>query len=121
MFRGHRRKVRILFALLDILIVGIAFELAYFSRVRMEFSHNFFQTPPVQALLAGWSMVVWLALGFWWDLYDRLDSAHPRVILRDAFRQCLMGAASLVLFEYLLRMDLSRAFVGLFAGYAWFA
>jgi exopolysaccharide biosynthesis polyprenyl glycosylphosphotransferase len=119
MFRGHRRKVRMLFALLDILIVGIAFELAYFTRVRMEFSHNFFQTAPMQALLMGWSMVVWLALGYWWDLYDRIDSAHPRVILRDAFRQCLTGAASLVLFEYLLRMDLSRAFVGLFAGYAW--
>lgn len=119
MFRGHRRKVRILFGLLDILIVAISFELAYWTRVRLEFSHNFFQTSSVETLLMGWSMLVWLTLGYWWDLYDRIDSAHPRVILRDAFRQCLMGAASLVLFEYLLRMDLSRAFVGLFAAYAW--
>jgi exopolysaccharide biosynthesis polyprenyl glycosylphosphotransferase len=119
MFRGHRRKVRILFALLDILIVAISFELARWTRARMELSHNFFLTPPVEALLMGWSMLVWLALGYWWDLYDRIDSAHPRVILRDAFRQCLIGAASLILFEYLRRMDLSRGFVGLFAGYSW--
>jgi exopolysaccharide biosynthesis polyprenyl glycosylphosphotransferase len=119
MFRGHRRKVRTLFGLLDILIVGAAFELAYWTRVRMELSHTFFLTPPVEALLMGWSMVVWLALGYWWELYDRIDSAHPRVILRDAFRQCLTGAASVILFEYLRRMDLSRAFVGFFAAYAW--
>jgi FlaA1/EpsC-like NDP-sugar epimerase len=41
------------------------------------------------------------------------------VILRDTFRQCLTGAASVILFEYLRRMDLSRAFVGFFAAYAW--
>jgi exopolysaccharide biosynthesis polyprenyl glycosylphosphotransferase len=119
MFRGHRRKVRTLFGLLDILIIAAAFELAYWTRVRMELSHTFFLTPPVEALLMGWSMVVWLALGYWWELYDRIDSAHPRVILRDTFRQCLTGAASVILFEYLRRMDLSRAFVGFFAAYAW--
>jgi exopolysaccharide biosynthesis polyprenyl glycosylphosphotransferase len=70
-------------------------------------------------LLMGLSMVVWVSLGYWWELYDRIDSAHPRIILRDTFRQCLMGAASVILFEYLRRMDLSRAFVGFFAGYAW--
>ena len=70
--------MRILFALLDILIVAISFELARWTRARMELSHNFFLTPPVEALLMGWSMLVWLALGYWWDLYDRIDSAHRR-------------------------------------------
>jgi len=119
MFRGHRRKVRMLFGLLDILIVGIAFELAYATRVRLELSHNFFLTAPVKALLLGVSMLIWIALGYWWELYDRIDAAHPRVILRDAFRQCLTGAVFVILFEYVQRMDLSRAFVALFAAYAW--
>jgi exopolysaccharide biosynthesis polyprenyl glycosylphosphotransferase len=119
MFRGHRRKVRILFGLLDILIVGLAFELAYLTRARMELARTFFLTPAESALLMGVSMVAWVALGYWWELYDRIDSAHPRVILRDTFRQCLMGVAALILFEYLDRMDLSRPFVALFAGYAW--
>jgi exopolysaccharide biosynthesis polyprenyl glycosylphosphotransferase len=119
MFRGHRRKVRILFGFLDILIVGVAFELAYLTRARMDLTRAFFLTPAESALLMGVSMVAWVALGYWWELYDRIDSAHPRVILRDTFRQCLMGVAALILFEYLDRMDLSRPFVALFAGYAW--
>ena len=119
MFRGHRRKARILFGLSDIVIVALAFELAYTTRVRMELDHTFFLAPTVKALLLGWSMVVWVALGYWWELYDRIDAAHPRVILRDVFRQCLLGAAFLILFEYLRRLDLSRSFVLLFASYAW--
>src|SRR6202451_530336 len=118
MFRGHRRKVRILFGLLDILIVGLAFELAYLTRARMDLARTFFLTPAESALLMGVSMVAWVGLGYWWELYDRIDSAHPRVILRDTFRQCLVGVASLILFEYLDRMDLRRPIVALFAGYA---
>jgi exopolysaccharide biosynthesis polyprenyl glycosylphosphotransferase len=60
-----------------------------------------------------------VGLGYWWEIYDRIDAAHPRVILRDAFRQCLLGTAFLVLFQYLLRLDLSRFFVALFATTAW--
>lgn len=120
MFRGHHRKVRILFGLSDILLIGVAFELAYATRVHMPLhQHVFFLTPPVKGLLMSWSMGMWVALGYWWELYDRIDSAHPRVLLRDAFRQCLTGIALLILFEYLQRLDLSRPFVALFAAYAW--
>src|SRR5579863_1564480 len=115
MFRGHHRKVRAIFAILDVLIVAIAFELAYWTRVHLELTRTFFLTLPVQALLLGWSIVVWVALGYWWELYDRMDAAHPSVILRDAFRQCLTGAASVILLEFLSRLDLSRPFVALFA------
>ena len=119
MFRGHHRNVRILFGLSDILLVVLAFELAYVTRVRLELEHTFFLTSPVKVLLMGWSMLVWVGLGYWWEIYDRIDAAHPQMILRDAFQQCLLGAASVILFEYLQRMDLSRSFVALFGAYAW--
>jgi exopolysaccharide biosynthesis polyprenyl glycosylphosphotransferase len=118
-FRGHHRKVRILFGISDILLIGVAFELAYATRGRLALEHFFALPRPEKALLAGWSMLVWIALGYWWELYDHIDTAHPRLILRDAFHQCLLGAASVILFEYFQRMDLSRAFVALFAVYAW--
>jgi len=44
----------------------------------------------------GWSMLIWVGLGYWWEIYDHIDAAHPRLILRDAFRQCLLGAASVI-------------------------
>jgi exopolysaccharide biosynthesis polyprenyl glycosylphosphotransferase len=108
-----------LFAFADVLIIAVAFQLAYWTRTRLELQHLFFLTGPTKVLLLGWSIVVWVALGFWWELYDRIDAAHVPVILRDAFQQCLAGAASIILLEYLRRMDLSRAFVGLFAVLSW--
>ena len=113
MFRGHHRKVRILFGLADLLIVAAAFQLAYWTRSRLTLEHYFSLTPAVRSILLLWSLAVWVSLGFWWELYDRVNAANVRVILRDAFRQCLLGAASIILLEYLLRWDLSRSFVGL--------
>src|SRR5258706_1681390 len=127
--RGHHRKVRILFGLSDILLIGLAFWAAYWIRTRLgtaawtpmrsEFRRTFFLTTPICVLLAGWSMLIWVLLGYWWEIYDHIDSAHPRVILRDAFRQCALGAASVVLLQFLLRLDLSRSFLALFAVSAW--
>lgn len=65
------------------------------------------------------SVLCSLAIGYWFNLYEKLDSAHPSVVIRDTFRQCSLGAACLVLADYLLRLDLSRFFVVLFAAYAW--
>lgn len=119
MFRGHHRKVRILFGFADLLIVALAFQLAYWTRTRLSLEHYFSIAPAERALLLTWSLVVWVALGLWWEVYDRIDAADIRVLLRDTFRQCLLGAASIVLLEYLLRLDLSRSFVGLFAAWSW--
>ncbi len=129
MFRAHHRKVRILFGLFDILLIGLAFWAAYWTRTRLGslnweplrsgFGRVFYLTAPECVLLVGFSMLVWVALGFWWSIYDRIDSSDPRVILRDAFRQCLLGAASVVLLQFLMRLDLSRSFLALFAVSSW--
>jgi exopolysaccharide biosynthesis polyprenyl glycosylphosphotransferase len=118
-FRGHHRRARILFGIADIVLIALAFELAYTTRQRLDLVNLFYLTEPVKALLLGWSMLTWVAVGYWFELYDHIDTAHPRVILRDVFRQCLVGAASIILFEYLRRMELSRSFVALFSAYAW--
>jgi exopolysaccharide biosynthesis polyprenyl glycosylphosphotransferase len=118
-FRGHHRKVRILFGLADVLIVALAFQLAYWMRARLTLEHVFFLSFKTRAVLLVWSAALWVVLGLWWETYDRVDAAHTRVIIRDAFRQCLVGAASIILVEYVLRLDLSRSFVGLFAALSW--
>src|SRR6202162_4801328 len=121
-FRGHHRKVRLLFGLSDIVLTALAFLLAYRVRVALDyihFEHDFHVAAPVQVLLLGGSMIVWVAVGTWWQIYDRIDAAHPRIILRDTFRQCLLGAVAIVLFEFALRLDLSRSFLAMFAGFNW--
>ncbi|HEY7334240.1 MAG TPA: sugar transferase [Bryobacteraceae bacterium] len=120
MFQGHHARVRVLFGASDILLLALAFRLAYWLRARMELTHEFYIIPPQVAALLGWAMVVWVGLGYWWEIYDSIDAADQRTILRDAFRQCLLGSILLVLFEYSLRLDLSRSFVAMFAGLTWF-
>lgn len=119
MYSRHHRNVRVLFALSDVLLTALAFEAAYQTRTRLGLEHLFYIDVPVKALLLGWSVAVWVAFGYWFNLYERLDSAHTRIILRDTFRQCATGAVAVVVFQFALRLDLSRPFLVLFAIYAW--
>jgi exopolysaccharide biosynthesis polyprenyl glycosylphosphotransferase len=118
--RGHHRRARLLFSIADLVLIAVAFLLAYWMRARLQLDNVFFLSREVAAALLGWSMVIWVGIGQWFEVYDRVESAHPRVILRDAFRQCLLGMASVVLFQYALRLELSRPFVAMFAGWTWF-
>ncbi|MCX6625539.1 MAG: exopolysaccharide biosynthesis polyprenyl glycosylphosphotransferase [Acidobacteria bacterium] len=129
MFTRHHRKVRVLFGLSDVVLTALAFEAAYQTRYWLRipgalgewltFHEVFYIAVPVKALLLGFSLLLWLLLGLWIQVYDRLDSAHPRVILRDTFRQCGAGIIGVVLFQFVLRLELSRAFISLFAFYSW--
>ena len=109
-----------MFSATDIFLLALAFLLAYWTRTRLSLQHNFYFEPQRGALLLGWSMLVWVGVGYWWEIYDRIDAALPRIILRDAFRQCLLGSVLVVLLQYWLRLDLSRSFLGLFGAYTWF-
>ena len=71
---------------------------------------------PVKALVLGFALLVWVNMGVWLRVYDKLNAGDPRVILRDSVRQCFYGAICLVMFEYTLRLDLSRPFLLLFFG-----
>ncbi len=119
MFSRHYRKVKAIFGATDVLLTSIAFVAAYQTRVRLHLEKNFFIDFPVAALLLVLSAICWVAIGYWFDVYEKLDSAHPSVVLRDTFRQCALGGICLILTEFLLRLDLSRSFVVLVAVYAW--
>lgn len=119
MLARHQRKAKVLFGLSDLLLIALAFEAAYQIRRSLPLENIFFLTPPVKALLLGFAALVWVALGYWLQVYERLDSAQARVILRDTFKQCAWGTTGVVILEYALRLDLSRSFLGLFALLSW--
>src|SRR5260370_7256301 len=104
----------------DVLLTAIAFEAAYQTRLRWQVSEFvFYLTGRQHFLLLLFAGGIWVLLGRWLGIYGRLDSANPRVLIQDTSRQCGLGAIALVLFEYTLRLDLSRAVVGLIVGYNW--
>lgn len=121
MFSRQHRKARVLFGLSDIFLTTLAFEAAYRTRIWLQLERVFFLTVNDKALVLGFCVLVWVALGAWLRVYDKLNAGDPRVILRDSLRQCVSGAVCLVLFEYVLRLDLSRPFLFLFLCYAWLA
>lgn len=119
MFSRQHRKARVLFGLSDVLLAALAFEAAYQTRILLHLDRVFFLDVPKKALVLGFSLVASLTIGLWLRVYDKLDSGDPRVILRDSTRQCGYSIICLVIFEYFLRLDLSRPFLALFAAYGW--
>jgi exopolysaccharide biosynthesis polyprenyl glycosylphosphotransferase len=123
MFNRRYRSVKVIFGLIDSILISSAFIAAYQTRIRLHFEGKlhfpFYIDFHVATLLLVVSIFCWLAIGYWFNIYEKLDSAHHSVVLRDTLRQCVMGAISLVIAEYMLRLDLSRFFVALFATYAW--
>jgi exopolysaccharide biosynthesis polyprenyl glycosylphosphotransferase len=113
------RKARVLFGISDILLLSLAFVTAYRTRSILHLEHIFFLTPEQMALVLGSAMLAWVSIAWWLEIYEKLDSGHPRVILRDASKQCVYGALCLVVMEYVVRLELSRFFVLLFAALAW--
>ena len=53
MFRGHHRQVRFLFGLSDILLIALAFQLAYATRLRLELEHVFYIESTMKGPAAG--------------------------------------------------------------------
>ena len=119
MFSRQHRKAKVLFGVSDVLLTALAFEAAYQTRLLLHLRRAFFFTVPEKALLLGFSLAAWVIIGLWLGVYDKLDSGDPRVILRDSSRQCGYGVIALVVFEYLMRLDVSRPFLALLAAYSW--
>jgi exopolysaccharide biosynthesis polyprenyl glycosylphosphotransferase len=118
-FSRHHRKIKALFAVTDILFVVLAFEIAYQSRQWMPLEREFYILVQGKALLLGIAMLSWPLAALWLGVYDRLDAAHPRVIFRDSFKQCVLGTVGLILVQFSLRMDLSRVFLAIFGLLTW--
>jgi len=116
---GRHRKARVLFGLSDVLLATLAFEAAYQTRVVLHLERAFYLTVERKALVLAFTLAAWVAMGLWLAVYEKLDIGNPRVILRDAARQCAYGALCMVVFEYVFRLDLSRFFVVVFSLYAW--
>ena len=119
-YSRHHRKARILFGLSDVLLTALAFETAYQIRLALPFEREFYILTPIKVLLFGFAALAWILTAVSLGIYERLDSAKPRVIVRDASRQCVIGVGALVIFEYLLRLDLSRPFLAMFVAFSWF-
>lgn len=116
MYSSQARKSRFLYVCADLLLTALAFGAAYGTRRWLPLEREF--AIPAFSLVLGFCTLTWVAAGWWLDVYSRLGRSSRRVVIRDAFRQGMLGTLCLLVFEFLLRLDLSRFFLGLFAIYS---
>lgn len=120
MFSSQHRKARLLFELSDLLLTIAAFYAAYEVRSQITFlEHDFFILPAHIVLILGFVLVAAVCFGRWLGVYEKLDSGKPIAILRDSFSQAAYLALAIVVFQYLVRLDLSRPFIVFFAFFSW--
>ena len=117
MFDHHKKKALLLFAAADVILTILAFEAAYQTRLLLPLPRTFFIITPVKTLLLGFTLALWLVLGRAIGVYVRLYGADTRAAIVDTFRQVGFGGLGLVMFAFLLRLDISRPFIGLFLTY----
>ena len=115
-FSSQTRKTKILFAVSDIFLTCLAFQAAFYTRLVLPLPHEF--DIPARSLVLAFCVLTWVSAGWWLNVYERLGHSGWRVVLRDSFRQAMLGALCLLVFEFLLRLELSRFFIGIFAVYS---
>jgi len=114
MFAHQRKKLQLLFAIADVLLTIAAFEIAYAARVELPLHRIFFLRPSVHFFLLGFCALVWVSLGFLNQIYEFLYSSNLLRMLRNTIRQVILGITAIVVFQYLLHLDLSRSFLLVF-------
>ncbi|HYA16268.1 MAG TPA: sugar transferase [Bryobacteraceae bacterium] len=119
MFGSAQRKLKILFGLSDVVLTVAAFVLAYTFRRELHLDREFYFTTEQIVILLGFSSITCVAIGYWQNIYGKVDAGRPRTILADSFRQCAWEAIALILLEFSLRLDISRVFLFSFVFLSW--
>ena len=121
MFSRQYRKARPFFIIADILLIWLAFEIAYATRGHLPLERPFYLSNSTQALLALSSSLAWAMAGVWLEVYDAVPRNHWFETLVGALRQSLWATAAVVFLQYIQRFEdysLSRPFVALLCLYA---
>lgn len=119
MFRSQRRKLKILFGFADALLTASAFGLCYRVREFLPFYHEFYLTVNQGPPLLAFCVLTWALIGYWLDVYGKLESVRVRAIARDSFRQAGWGGLALIVLVFVVKLDISRFFLGTFIITSW--
>ena len=119
MFAHQRKKIQLLFAIADALLIVLAFEAAYFTRQHLTLERVFFLQLHTHVLFVCFCAAAWVAVGSLQRVYQTLGSNRARDVIFGILRQTAVGAILFILFQYLVRLDppLSRSFLSLFLFY----
>lgn len=119
MYSRHQRKFQVIYALSDVLLVVLAFWLAFVFRAQLPLEREFDIVPPVRILLVLFAAASTLLMSNALQIYQHVESLSAWRIVTRTFRHVALTVMALILLEFGLRLDLSRPFVALFAFNQW--
>lgn len=114
MYSRQNRKARLFFALLDVVLIWLSLELAYALRSHLTLQRLFFLAPSTKYLLLFFSLLAFILSALWQRIYDVTLARPPIYTVLAAARQGFWAAIAVVLFDFLVRLDLSRPFLAFF-------
>jgi len=112
-FSRQHRKTRPIFVIADILLIWLAFEAAYATRISLQLERVFFLPGPTKSLLLFAAVAAWVLSGIWLRNYDATVRSRPIDLAWRTLKQCVLGTVAVVLVQYVQRIDLSRPFIAL--------
>ena len=115
MFTRRARLLWLLLVFSEIVLVAIAFEVAYLVRVALPAMRPFFLSPGTVAALLTTSAVLWAAIGLPLGVYGSRKNFSIRRTLGKTLTQTFWFALLITAAIFLFKLgEVSRAFVGLF-------
>jgi exopolysaccharide biosynthesis polyprenyl glycosylphosphotransferase len=117
-YNPRHRKARFLFGLADVAVLTGAFFLAYQTRLILPLERNFAISLSAQLLLIAIAIAIQLLGGLWRQIYEDLETASLGEITSKTAGQAVVTFSGLVIAEFLLKLDLSRTFLAIYAGYS---
>ena len=118
MFGRQNRRLRLWFGASDVFLTWLALEAAYATRTHLDLERLFYLDVPTKLLVILFSVGAWVLVALWSRLYDPILTAPPWAVVAGAARQTFLAGTAVVVFGFVLRLDLSRPFLALFFGYA---
>lgn len=115
MFSRQSRKARLLFYLIESGVLYLLYEAAYATRSQSGlFRRIFYLDDSTKYLVFLVSVWVWALSGVWLRAYENAVPGSLPKVLRQTISQMLLASPFIVVFQFVLRFDLSRPFLGLF-------
>ncbi|MGH9786937.1 MAG: nucleoside-diphosphate sugar epimerase/dehydratase, partial [Terriglobia bacterium] len=115
MFTRRAKLLWLLLIFFDLILLALAFEIAYLARANVPGLRLFYLNPAVATALLLTAGVLWTGIGVALQVYRRAESFRPGPLFRLTVSQAVWFGLTLPTAIYLLKLgEISRSFLVLF-------
>jgi exopolysaccharide biosynthesis polyprenyl glycosylphosphotransferase len=118
MFTRKNKVLGVMLGLSDLVVVAIAFQMAYLIRARLPNLRPFFLTSLTEIGLLVTALAIWWFSGAAVGAYKHVDFPDSLRVIKNTVKQSALASLILAGLLFLLKEDISRGFILIFGGLA---